>query len=82
MKIKEKIIKITGIYEASKLVEEAMKVDGEVTVKRGKYAIDAKSFMGIMAIGIAEGAVIEYPETATDFENFLNQFETNKIKGE
>lgn len=80
--MKQKIIKITGIYEATQLVEEAMRVDGDVTVLRGKYAIDAKSFMGIMAIGISEGAIIEYPEDAIEFENFIEQFETNKIKSE
>jgi phosphotransferase system HPr-like phosphotransfer protein len=71
-------IKIYGIHDAASLVEEAIKTQGDITLYRGKYAIDAKSLMGVMAIDISQGVTIEYPSDAIQFENFIKKFEIKK----
>lgn len=73
--MKSKFIKITGITDASNLVKNASNVEGEITLRKGRYAIDCKSIMGIFSIDISTGVTVEYPEDAIEFENFISQFE-------
>jgi phosphotransferase system HPr-like phosphotransfer protein len=71
-------VKICGIHDAALLVENAMKTEGDVTLYRGRYAIDAKSLMGVMAIDASQGVIIEYPNDVTKFEDFIKQFEIKR----
>lgn len=73
--MKSKNVKIVGITDVVNLAKEAYKVDGDICIKRGKYVVDGKSLMGIMSIDVSMGVVIEYPEDAKEFENFISQFE-------
>lgn len=73
--MKTKYIKISGITDATNLVKEASKVDGDVSAKKGRYIIDCKSIMGVMSINISTGVLIEYPADAIEFEKFISQFE-------
>lgn len=66
---------IHGINDASHFVAQAAKVSGDVIVKKGRFAVDGKSIMGVMSINIHDGVVVEYPEGATEFEEFLKQFQ-------
>ena len=67
-------VKITTIQDTENFAEQAKKVNGDVTLRRGRFVADAKSFLGIIAINVTAGAVVEYPETAADFEDYISQF--------
>lgn len=70
----KKNIKIDSITDVTTLVAKASAVDGDVTLSKGRYAVDAKSLMGVMSIDISRGAEIEYPENAKDFDEFVSNF--------
>lgn len=73
------VIKISAFTEYMLLVTEASKVDGDVTLSKGRYSVDAKSLPGIFSLDLSEGATIEYPEDAFAFDQFLFKY---KIKVE
>lgn len=72
--MKELSIKVSGIHDICRLTAAAQLVDGDVTIKRGRHAIDAKSVMGAFSIDMSDGVTIQYPASASDFENFLQEF--------
>lgn len=77
--MKKMYIAINTINKAAEFVQKASQVDGDVICTKGRYTIDGKSIMGIFSINISEGIMVEYPETATDFEEYLSQFKVNKV---
>ena len=77
--MKKMYVAINTINKATEFVQKASQVDGDVICTKGRYTIDGKSIMGIFSIDISEGIMVEYPETATDFEEYLSQFKVNKV---
>lgn len=73
------VIKISAFTEYMLLVTEASKVDGDVTLSKGRYSVDAKSLPGVFSLDLSEGATIEYPKDAFEFDQFLFKY---KIKVE
>ena len=73
-----KNITIDSITDIIKFVELASAVDGDITCRRGAYAVDGKSLIGMSYINPALGIEVEYPPTAINFENFIKVYETNK----
>lgn len=69
-----KCIKIEKYEDIKRLVEITSKIEGDVTIKRGKYVIDGKSIMGILSIDFSQGVFIEYPENAAELTEFLRPF--------
>lgn len=67
----KKQIKVNAISDATKIVQMAANVDGDVIITKGRYSIDAKSIMGIFSIDLSSGAVIEYPDDAVEFDAFI-----------
>lgn len=67
-------VEIHSIHDMTQFVQLAAMVDGDVTCRKGKYTVDGKSVMGVMSIDISTGVVVEYPETATEFDEFVSQF--------
>lgn len=73
--MKKVFIKISSFTDYTLLVAEATKVStGDVTVSKGRYSVDAKSLPGVFSLDLSDGATIEYPEDAIDFENFLTKY--------
>ena len=72
--MKKMRIKITGIHDAIDFVETAAQVNGDINIYKGRYAVDGKSLLGIFSIDISTGCTVEYPETASAFENYIKQF--------
>lgn len=72
--MKKMRIKITGIHDAIDFVETAACVNGDINIYKGRYVVDGKSLLGIFSIDISTGCTVEYPETAIDFENYIQQF--------
>ena len=77
--MKKMYVAINTINKAIEFVQKASQVDGDVICTKGRYTIDGKSIMGVFSIDISEGIIVEYPETATDFEEYLSQFKVNKV---
>lgn len=73
---KSKFIKMNSVTDVMNFVKEASKIEGDVTVLKGRYIIDGKSIMGVMSIDMSTGMTVEYPANAVDFENFISQFES------
>lgn len=73
--MKKKYISIKTIPELSEFLSHSNNVEGDVIIHRGKFIIDAKSIMGIMSIDISEKCMIEYPEDAIEFEQYITKFE-------
>lgn len=68
-------IKMNNMTDIRAFLEKALMVEGDVTIKKGKYVIDAKSIMGVFTIDLSTGVTVEYPANAVEFERFLKQFE-------
>lgn len=76
--MKEMIISIKGLNDIYLFVKKALEVPGDITIKRGRFCIDAKSILGVFSIDMSQNVTIEYPKTAIDFENFIKQFEKSE----
>ena len=76
--MKKMYVAINTINKAIEFVQKVSQVDGDVICTKGRYTIDGKSIMGIFSIDISEGIMVEYPETATDFEEYISQFKVNE----
>lgn len=72
--MKQASIKITEINDIYELVRQASFVDGDVICSRGKFHVDCKSILGLFSLNLTEGFIIEYPEDAINFEDFLRKF--------
>ena len=72
--MKKMVIKIHGINDLNEFVQQARFVDGDILVKKGHFVIDGKSILGMFSIDPTQGCTVEYPEDATNFELFLQQF--------
>ena len=77
--MKTAVIKMSVFADYISLVNEASKVDGDVTLSKGRYSVDVKSLPGVFSLDLSEGATIEYPEDAFEFDQFLFKY---KIKVE
>ena len=78
--MKTAVIKMSAFTDYTLLVTEASKVDGDVTVSKGRYSVDAKSLPGVFSLDLSDGAKIEYPENAFEFDQFLFKYKI-KVEG-
>ena len=68
-------IKISNFEDITRMVHLASStVEGRVTFKRDIYVVDGKSLMGVLSLALSGGVYVEYPETATQYEEYLLQF--------
>jgi hypothetical protein len=76
---KRAFIKINNYDDIKTFVDLASKVNcGDVDVIRGKYCIDARSFLGVLGVDMSTGVTVEYPAEALEFENFILAFATEE----
>ena len=78
--MKTLVIKMSTFTDYMLLVNEASKVDGDVTLSKCRYSVDAKSLPGVFSLDLSEGATIEYPENAFEFDQFLFKYKI-KVEG-
>lgn len=71
--MKQKIIAIKEFSKIGDFVAHATLVDGDVAVKSGRWVVDGKSLMGLYSLSVDHGVTVEYPDDATEFENYLNE---------
>ena len=72
--MKKIFIKIPGINDVNLFVSNARMVEGDILVSRGKFCVDGKSVLGMFSLDVTDGCTVEYPEDATEFEAFIQQF--------
>ena len=70
-------IKINNISDVATFVRNASDVYGDVLIKKGKFVIDGKSLMGMFSLDLSTGVTVEYPEDATNFEDYINTFKAD-----
>ena len=75
IRMKTMTIKIYSIPDVSTLVAKAIKVENnDITITQGRYVIDGKSLMGVFSLDLTREIIVEYPETAFEFEDFIRKF--------
>lgn len=79
MGMKKMYISINGIHDTLQFVKQATLVDGDIICRRGRHVFDGKSAIGMFNINISEGIIVEYPDTAVEFENYISQFRVHKV---
>ena len=77
--MKKMYVAINTINKVTEFVQKASQVDGDVICSKGRYTVDGKSIMGIFSIDVSEGIIVEYPETAIEFEEYRSQLKMNKV---
>jgi phosphotransferase system HPr-like phosphotransfer protein len=68
-------IRLIGINDLRNFVDAAEKVEGDITCKKGRYVVSAKSILGMMSIDTTSSCEVTYPVDAYKFESFIKQFE-------
>ena len=76
--MKTMIISIKGLNDVYKFIQAAQEVEGDVTVSRGRYSVDAKSVLGVFSLDMSQDVTVEYPQVATSFEAFISQFQVDR----
>lgn len=72
--MKKVFIKIVEMDDVNKFAQHARSVQGDVLVSRGKFCVDGKSILGMYSLNLSQGCTVEYPEDATEFDEFIQQF--------
>lgn len=68
-------IKMNELSKVYAFAELAQGVQGDILVQRGRWCVDGKSALGLLALDMSQGALVIYPEDAAAFEQFIKQFE-------
>ena len=75
--MKEFTVKITTIDDVKKFVSTVMKFDYEIDLVSGRYAIDAKSIMGIFSIDLSKDLkMIAHTDDTAELADALAEFIT------
>lgn len=71
-------ININNIESVKGFVKAANKLNCDVTVYSGDYAVDGKSIMGVFSLNLSKNLLVEFSEALTqeEFEPFL-QWQVN-----
>lgn len=73
--MKEFTVKITTIDDVKKFVSTVMKFDYEIDLVSGRYAIDAKSIMGIFSIDLSKDLkLVAHTDDTAELESALAEF--------
>ncbi len=72
----EKTIHLDGIQDVKKFVNTVSKYEFEVDLQSGRYAVDAKSIMGIFSLDLTKPIHMEIHSENTDAINeFLTEIQ-------
>lgn len=73
--MKKMLIKINDISDVSAFVNQATKIEKDVTIYKGRYVINGKSLLGMFSLDLTTGVFVEFPEDEKDFEIFLESLQ-------
>lgn len=76
--IKKTTVSIGGIREASKFAHLSSKCKGDVVIKSGRYAANAKSIMGILSLDLSKPLRVEfYGDIPCEVKESMKKFIVN-----
>ena len=70
----EKKIKLMAAEDVQEFVQAAEKCDFDVDVVYQRILVDAKSLMGVLALGLAKELTVKYWGDNTGFENIIQKY--------
>lgn len=74
--MKKRKIKLEKIVDAKCLVDKATKVNGDVWLSNDSGCrVSGKSILGVFDVALDSAMSVEYPESAEDFDEFLQKLE-------
>ena len=71
---KEKTISFENLDEVQEFVRAASKCDFEIDLKYNRNLIDAKSILGVMAIGLSNNVTVCYGGDNKRFQDIVEKF--------
>ena len=70
----EKRIRLSGTNEVREFVREAEKCDFDIDISYNRVIVDAKSFLGILAMDLNQILTVSYFCRNSNFENVLKRY--------
>lgn len=70
----EKRIRLSGTEEVRELVREAEKCDFDIDISYNRIIVDAKSFLGILAMDLSQTLTVTYCGSDSNFERVLQRY--------
>ena len=65
---------MNNINDIIELVNQAEKINKDITISKGMYCVDCKSLTGVFSLDLSTGVTLEYPEDAIEFDDFVSKF--------
>ncbi len=72
--MKERKIRLMATEDVQEFVKAAETCDFEIDVQHQKVMIDAKSFLGVLALGLAKELTVKYWGSNVAFENVMQKY--------
>lgn len=70
----EKKIRLSDTDEVREFVRAAEKCDFEIDACYDRAVIDAKSYLGMLYLGICKDIIVKYGEYDSNFENTIQKY--------
>lgn len=70
----ERKIKLSDTEELKEFVQAAGQCDFDIDASYERVVVDAKSFLGMMYLGISKEMTIRYGKTDSRFENVIKKY--------
>lgn len=70
----EKKIKLQSREEVQNFVEAAAKCNFDIDISYDRILIDAKSFLGVLGLGVSRVLTVQYSGKDSEFENVVQKY--------
>ena len=70
----EKVIRFTAMEDVNEFVTAAGQCDFDIDVYGSHTLVDAKSLLGMLAMGLKKDLIVRYGENDNNFENVIDKF--------
>ncbi|MBO6303307.1 MAG: HPr family phosphocarrier protein [Ruminiclostridium sp.] len=73
--MKEYMVNITTIEDVKKFVSTVMRFDFDIDLISGRYAVDAKSIMGIFSVDLSKSLkLVAHTDDTAELEQAIDEF--------
>lgn len=69
---KTRVVNLNTVENIKSFCKAAAACNSTVVVRRGIFAVDGSSIMGLFSLDLSENATVEYDDTEIEFDNFIN----------
>jgi Phosphotransferase system, HPr-related proteins len=70
----ERYIKLSAKEDVKEFVSRASKCDFDIDISYNRIIVDAKSILGVLSLDLSRKLTVQYRESDTEFETFLNNY--------